>query len=85
MDWVSRAVLARWLSKTLAAEFCVEALEEALARYSWPEIFDTDQGSQFTGDDFTRWLERHRTAISMDGKGRCRDKIFVERLWRSLR
>ena len=59
MDWVSRAVLARWLSKTLAAEFCVEALEEALARYSWPEIFDTDQGSQFTGDDFTRWLERH--------------------------
>jgi hypothetical protein len=70
MDWVSRAVLAWRLSNTLGAEFCVEALEEALSRYGKPEIFDTDQGSQFTGDDFTGTLNRHGVAISMDGKGR---------------
>jgi putative transposase len=85
MDWVSRAVLAWRLSNTLAADFCVEALEEALARYGRPEIFNTDQGSQFTSDDFTGTLKRHGVMISMDGKGRCMDNIFVERLWRSLK
>jgi len=85
MDWVSRAVLAWRLSNTLGAEFCVEALEEALFRYGRPEIFNTDQGSQFTSDDFTGTLECHEVTISMDGKGRCMDNIFVERLWRSLK
>ena len=85
MDWVSRAVLAWRLSNTLGADFCVEALEEALVRYSRPEIFNTDQGSQFTSDDFTGTLKRHEVMISMDGKGRCMDNIFVERLWRSLK
>jgi putative transposase len=85
MDWVSRAVLAWRLSNTLSAEFCVEALEEALARYGRPEIFNTDQGSQFTSDDFTGTLKRHGVTISMDGKGRCMDNVFVERLWRSLK
>ena len=85
MDWVSRAVLAWRLSNTLDADFCVEALEEALARYSRPEIFNTDQGSQFTSDDFTGILKRHGVTISMDGKGRYMDNIFVERLWRSLK
>ena len=85
MDWVSRAVLAWRLSNTLGAELCVEALEEALARHGRPEIFNTDQGSQFTSDDFTGTLKRHGVMISMDGKGRCMDNIFVERLWRSLK
>src|ERR1700738_1759050 len=85
MDWVSRAVLAWRLSNTLGADFCVDALEEALARYGRPEIFNTDQGSQFTSDDFTGTLKRHGVMISMDGKGRCMDNIFVERLWRSLK
>jgi putative transposase len=85
MDWVSRAVLAWRLSNTLGAEFCVEALEEALFRYGRPEIFNTDQGSQFTSNDFTGTLERHEVTISMDGKGRYMDNIFVERLWRSLK
>jgi putative transposase len=85
MDWVSRAVLAWRLSNTLGAEFCVEALEEALSRYHRPQIFNTDQGSQFTSDDFTGTLKRHGVKISMDGKGRCMDNIFVERLWRSLK
>src|SRR6202011_4685212 len=85
MDWVSRAVLAWRLSNTLGAEFCVEVLEEALARYGRPQIFNTDQGSQFTSDDFTGTLKRHGVMISMDGKGRCMDNIFVERLWRSLK
>jgi putative transposase len=85
MDWVSRAVLAWRLSNTLGAEFCVEALEEALVHYGRPEIFNTDQGSQFTSDDFTDTLKRHEVTISMDGKGRCMDNIFVERLWRSLK
>jgi putative transposase len=85
MDWASRAVLAWRLSNTLGADFCVEALEEALARYGQPEIFNTDQGSQFTSDDFTGILKRHEVTISMDGKGRCMDNIFVERLWRSLK
>jgi putative transposase len=85
MDWVSRAVLAWRLSNTLGAEFCVEALEEALSSYDRPEIFNTDQGSQFTSDEFTDTLKRHGITISMDGKGRCMDNIFVERLWRSLK
>src|SRR6478672_1381127 len=85
MDWVSRAVLAWRLSNTLDADFCVEALEEALSRYGRPEIFNTDQGSQFTSDDFTGTLKRNGVTISMDGKGRCMDNIFVERLWRSLK
>jgi putative transposase len=85
MDWVSRAVLSWRLSNTLSADFCIEALEEALSRYGRPEIFNTDQGSQFTSADFTGTLERHGVMISMDGKGRCMDNIFVERLWRSLK
>jgi len=85
MDWVSRAVLAWRLSNTLGADFCVEALEEALSRYGRPEIFNTDQGSQFTSDDFTGTLKDYGITISMDGKGRCMDNIFVERLWRSLK
>src|SRR6059036_1070023 len=85
MDWVSRAVLAWRLSNTLGADFCVEALEEALSQYGRPEIFNTDQGSQFTSDDFTDTLKRHAITISMDGKGRYMDNIFVERLWRSLK
>ena len=70
---------------TLGAEFGVEALEEALSRYGRPEIFNTDQGSQFTSEDFTGVLKAHEIMISMDGKGRCMDNIFVERLWRSLK
>jgi putative transposase len=85
MDWHSRAVLAWRLSNTLHADFCVAALEEALARFGRPEIFNTDQGSQFTGEDFTGVLKRHEVTISMDGKGRCMDNIFIERLWRSLK
>jgi putative transposase len=85
MDWVSRAVLAWRLSNTLGADFCVDALEEALAQYGKPEIFNTDQGSQFTSDDFTGTLKDHGITISMDGKGRCMDNVFVERLWRSLK
>src|SRR3954462_1755130 len=85
MDWVSRAVLAWRLSNTLDADFCVEALEEALACYGRPEIFNTDQGSQFTGEAFTGVLTRNGIAISMDGKGAWRDNVFVERLWRSVK
>ena len=66
-------------------EFCVDALEEALSEHGRPEIFNTDQGSQFTSDGFTGTLEAHDVTISMDGKGRCMDNIFVERLWRSLK
>jgi len=85
MDWVSRAVLAWRLCNTLGADFCVEALEEALVRYGRPEIFNTDQGSQFTSDDFTGTLKDHGITISMDGKGRCMDIILIERLWRAVK
>jgi len=85
MDWASRAVLAWRLSNTLGAEFCVEALEEALSLHGRPAIFNTDQGSQFTSDDFTGTLQHNEVTISMDGKGRYMDNIFVERLWRSLK
>jgi putative transposase len=84
MDWVSRYVLAWRLSNLLDASFCIEALEEAL-RQGRPAIFNTDQGSQFTDDGFTGVLRAHGVAISMDGRGRFADNIFVERLWRSLK
>jgi putative transposase len=85
VDWFSRKVLAWRLSITLEAAFCIEAVEEALARYGRPEIFNTDQGSQFTSHDFTQVLLKHEIAISMDGKGAWRDNVFVERLWRSIK
>jgi len=84
MDWVSRYVLAWRLSNLLDTSFCVEALEEALS-FGCPEIFNTDQGSQFTDQDFTGVLGEHGIAISIDGRGRFSDNIFVERLWRSLK
>jgi putative transposase len=85
MDWASRAVLAWRLSNTLDADFCVRALEEALARFGTPEIFNTDQGSQFTSTAFTSVLQRTGVRISMDGRGRWLDNVFIERLWRSLK
>jgi len=85
IDWFSRRVLAWRLSITMEAAFCVEALEEALARHGRPEIFNTDQGSQFTSGAFTGVLTRNGIAISMDGKGAWRDNVFVERLWRSVK
>ena len=85
IDWFSRKVLAWRLSITLSADFCVEALEEALGRHGRPEIFNTDQGSQFTSADFIKVLKDAEIAISMDGKGAWRDKVFVERLWRTIK
>lgn len=85
MDWQSRKVLAWRLSNTMETPFCVEALEEALARYGVPDIFNTDQGSQFTALEFISVLKDHRINISMDGKGRWMDNVFIERLWRSLK
>ena len=85
LDWFSRRVLSWRVSITLEAAFCVETLENALARHGKPEIFNTDQGSQFTGADFTGVLAKHDIAISMDGKGAWRDNVFVERLWRSIK
>jgi len=85
IDWYSRAVLAWRLSNTMTVDFCVDALEDALSHHGRPEIFNSDQGAQFTSPDFTAVLEREGVAISMDGKGRAIDNIFVERLWRSLK
>ena len=85
MDWATRHVLAWRLSNTMDSGFCIEALREALARYGKPAIFNTDQGSQFTSLDFTGVLKDAKVAISMDGRGRCLDNIFIERLWRSLK
>jgi putative transposase len=85
MDWASRAVLSWRLSNTMDTSFCLEALEEALARFGKPEIFNTDQGSQFTSQAFTGALEQAGVRISMDGRGRFLDNIFIERLWRSLK
>ena len=85
IDWYSRKVLSHRISNTLDADFCVEALEESIAIYGAPEIFNTDQGSQFTSQDFTDVLKKHNIRISMDGKGRWMDNVFVERLWRSLK
>ena len=85
VDWFSRRVLAWRLSITLTTDFCIEALEEALARFGKPDIFNTDQGSQFTSIGFTSVLQREKIAISMDGRGAWRDNVFVERLWRSVK
>jgi putative transposase len=85
VDWFSRRVLAWRLSITMEAAFCIEALEEALAKHGRPEIFNTDQGSQFTSADFTGVLLNAGIAISMDGKGAWRDNVFVERIWKSVK
>ena len=85
VDWFSRRVLAWRVSITLEAEFCIEAVTEALARHGKPEIFNSDQGSQFTSADFTGLLLERGIAISMDGRGAWRDNVFVERLWRSVK
>ena len=85
LDWFSRRVLSWRVSITMEASFCVEALEEAMAKHGKPEIFNTDQGSQFTCPAFTGVLERNGIRISMDGKGAWRDNVFVERLWRTIK
>jgi len=85
MDWASRRVLSWRLSNTLDTSFCVEALEEAIARFGVPEIFNMDQGAQFTSADFISVLRAHKIAISMDGRGRWLDNVFIERLWRSVK
>ena len=85
MDWASRRVLSWRLSNTLDASFCIEALEEALERYDAPLIFNSDQGSQFTCEGFTAVLADHGVQISMDGRGRWLDNVFIERLWRSVK
>jgi len=84
IDWFSRRVLSHRVSITMEAEFCIEALQEALAKHGKPEIFNSDQGSQFTSADFTSVLLKNGIAISMDGKGSWRDNVFIERLWRSV-
>jgi putative transposase len=85
MDWVTRKVLAWRISNTMDTSFCVEALKDAMARFGKPEIFNTDQGSQFTSSDFTDVLNDAKIRISMDGRGRWMDNVFIERLWRSLK
>ena len=85
VDWASRRVLSHRVSISMDAAFCVEALEEALAKYGQPEIFNTDQGSQFTSEEFTGALKARGVVISMDGKGAWRDNVFVERFWRSIK
>jgi putative transposase len=85
MDWATRKVLSWRVSNTLTTDFCLDAVGEALARYGCPEIFNTDQGSQFTSSDFTGLLKEHGVRISMDGKGCWRDNVFVERLWRTVK
>jgi putative transposase len=85
MDWASRKVLSWRLSNTLDPSFCIEALEEALMKYGKPDIFNTDQGSQFTSLEFTDILKNNNIRISMDGQGRWRDNIFIERLWKTVK
>jgi putative transposase len=85
LDWASRRVLAWRLSNTLTTDFCLEAVQDALANYGTPEIFNTDQGCQFTSQEFTGLLNAHGIQISMDGKGCWRDNVFVERLWKSIK
>ena len=85
VDWATRKVLAHRVSITMEADFCIAAVNEAIARYGKPEIFNTDQGSQFTSDAFTRVLKDNGIAISMYGKGSWRDNVFVERLWRTIK
>ena len=85
IDWYSRKVLSHRVSITMETDFCMETVEEAVARYGKPEIFNTDQGSQFTSSAFTGLLKQHGIRISMDGKGAWRDNVFVERLWKSVK
>ena len=85
LDWATRRILAWRLSNSLTADFCVEALDEAITRYGVPEIMNTDQGSQFTGTEFIATLTQHAIRISMDGKGCWRDNVFVERLWKTVK
>ena len=85
LDVASRKVLAWRLSNTMTTDFCVQALEEAMSKYGRPDIFNTDQGSQFTSEDWTAPLKAAGVAISMDGKGRWIDNVFIERLWRSVK
>jgi len=85
MDWHSRKILSWRISNTLDTNFCVEAVEEAINRYGAPEIFNTDQGAQFTSNEFTELLKSHKVQISMDGRGRVQDNIFIERLWWTLK
>ena len=85
MDWYSRKVLSWRVSNSLDTEFCLEAVKEAIAKYGKPEIFNTDQGSQFTSDDFVNLLQAYHIRISMDGRGAWMDNVFVERLWRSVK
>lgn len=85
MDWHSRYVLSWEISVTMDDDFCVNALKSAIRKYGRPDIFNTDQGSQYTGKDFTGVLLEHEIKISMDGKGRAMDNIFIERLWRSVK
>jgi putative transposase len=85
MDWATRKVLSWRLSNTLTTDFCIDAVKEAIDRYGTPEIFNTDQGCQFTSLEFTGLLKEHGIRISMDGKGCWRDNVFVERLWRSVK
>ena len=85
MDWYSRKILSWRVSNTMDAGFCVEALQEALSRHGRPDIFNTDQGSQFTSKEFTGTLKEHGVKISMDGRGRCQDNIFIERLWWTIK
>jgi putative transposase len=85
IDWFSRYILSWRISISLEADFCIEALKDAIEQYGQPEIFNTDQGSQFTSRDFIAVLEQHKIKISMDGKGRALDNVFIERFWRSLK
>jgi putative transposase len=85
MDWATRKVLSWQVSNTLTTDFCLDAVREAITRYGCPELFNTDQGSQFTSSDFTGLLKKHGIRISMDGQGCWRDNVFVERLWRSVK
>lgn len=85
LDWATRRVLAWRLSNSMTADFCIKAVEAAIRDYGTPEIFNTDQGSQFTDSDFVGLLEKHNIQISMDGKGSWRDNVFVERLWKSVK
>ena len=85
VDWFSRRVLSWRLSITMETSFCIEAIDEAIQKHGRPEIFNTDQGSQFTSEAFTGRLQKEGIKISMDGKGRWRDNVFVERIWKSIK
>jgi putative transposase len=85
MDWYSRKILSWRVSNAMESDFCIQALQEALSRFGRPDIFNTDQGSQFTSKDFTGLLKEHQVKISMDGRRRCQDNIFIERLWWTIK